>query len=95
LRKNYLQTLAASYFVKLIDQVAEDGTPLEEIADLLDRGLDYLESSDADLRAVLHFEKQLASYLGVSEPGTAPYRCIGSHFGGIPSQRDELMARIG
>jgi len=94
LRRNYLQTLAASYFVKLIDLVTEDGTPLPDLADLLDRGLDYLEDRDADLRAVLHFEKQLAGFLGVTEPGIEPYRCIGRHFGGVSPLREELMGRV-
>jgi DNA repair protein RecO (recombination protein O) len=94
LRRNYLQTLAASYFVKLIDLVSEDGTPLPELADLLDRGLDYLDGKDADLRAILHFEKQLAASLGVTEPGIEPHRSIGAHFGGVPPQRSELMDRI-
>ena len=62
---------------------------------LLDRGLDYLDGKDADLRAILHFEKQLAASLGVTEPGIEPHRSIGSHFGGVPPQRSELMDRIG
>ena len=95
LRRNYLQTLAASYFVKLIDLVVEDGTPLPELADLLDRGLDYLDGHEADLRAVNHFEKQLAGFLGVAEPGGEAWRSIAHHFGGIPPQRAELMERIG
>jgi DNA repair protein RecO (recombination protein O) len=95
LRRNYVQTLAASYFVKLIDLVSEDDTPLADLADLLDRGLDYLDEKDADSRAVLHFEKQLAGFLGVSEPGIEPYRSIGGHFGGVPPQRVELMERLG
>ncbi len=94
LRRNYLQTLAASYFVKLIDQVAESETPLPELADLLDRGLNYLEDHDADQRAVTHFEKQLGEFLGVLEPGLDPIRCIQRHFGTIPPQREELVQRF-
>lgn len=95
LRRNYLQTLAASYFVKLIDLVAETGTPLPEMADLLDRGLDYLDEHDADWRALTHFEKQLAGFLGVTETGIAPIRSIGDVFGRIPPQRAELERRLG
>lgn len=95
LRRNYLQTLAASYFVKWIDLVSEGGTPLPELADLLDRGLDYLDGREADLRAVLHFEKQLSALLGVAEPGIEPHRCLVRHLGGAPPQRVELMDRIG
>lgn len=94
LRRNYLQTLAAAYFVKLIDQVAEAETPLPELADLLDRGLNYLEDHDANERALLHFEKQLAGFLGVQEPGIEPIRSIREHFGKIPPQREEVMQRI-
>lgn len=95
LRKNYLQTLAASYFVKLVDRVSEPETPLPEIADLLDRGLNFLEENDADWRAVNHFEKQLAQFLGVVEPGVEPIRSLGDIFGKMPDQRGELEGRLG
>lgn len=95
LRKNYLQTLAASYFVKLVDRVSEPETPLPEIADLLDRGLNFLEDNDADWRAVNHFEKQLAQFLGVVEPGVEPIRSLGDIFGKMPDQRGELEGRLG
>lgn len=94
LRTNYLRTLAASYFVKLIEKVSEDGTPIDESADLLDRGLNYLDANDADRRAVLHFEKQTAEILGIIEPGKDPVFCIADVFGSLPSQRGELMDRL-
>lgn len=94
LRRSYLQTLAASYFVKLINRVVETDTPLPEMADLLDRGLNYLEENDADWRAVEHFEKQLAEFLGVTEIGIDPIRSIADVFGNIPPQRKELEERL-
>ncbi|NLT69256.1 MAG: hypothetical protein GXX91_01015 [Verrucomicrobiaceae bacterium] len=94
LRRNYLQTLAAAYFVKWIDQIAEAETPLPELADLLDRGLNYLEDHDADRRAIEHFERQLGTFLGVLEPGREPIRSIREHFGKAPPQREELMQRF-
>ncbi|MEM6278872.1 MAG: recombination protein O N-terminal domain-containing protein [Verrucomicrobiota bacterium] len=90
LRRNYLQTLTASYFVKLVGRVAELETPLPEIADLLDRGLNYLEENEADWRAILHFEKQLSEFLGVSEPGVDPIRSLDDIFGKMPEQRNEI-----
>jgi len=93
LRANYLRTLAASYFIKLIEQIAEPDTPLPELADLLDRGLNYLEENDAGMRAILHFEKQLATELGIIEPGVDPHRCILEVSGKLPSQREELIER--
>lgn len=94
LRRNYLQTLAAAYFVKLINRVSETGTPLPEMADLLDRGLNYLDENDADWKAVTHFEKQLAGFLGVTEADLDPIRSIADVFGNIPSQRRELEERL-
>ena len=94
LRRNYLQTLAASYFVKLIDRIAEPEAPIPEITDLLDRGLDYLDENIADLRAVGHFEKQLAQFLGVLEAGVEPIRSVGELIGNLPKQREELIERL-
>lgn len=95
LRKSYVQTLAASYFVKLVERVSEPETPLPEIADLLDRGLNFLEENDGDHRAVRHFEKQLAGFLGVIEPGVDPILSMENVFGHMPKQRGELMERLG
>jgi len=94
LRRNYVQTLAASYFVKLIDRVAEPETPLPEIADLLERGLDYLDENEATRRAALHFEKQLADFLGVLQPDRDPIDSLDEIFGKIPEQRRELLDRL-
>ena len=94
LRRNYQQTLAASYFVKLIDRIAEPETPLPEIADLLDRGLNFLDENDATWRAITHFEKQLAEFLGVIDPGREPIECLDHVFGKMPQQRGELAERL-
>lgn len=95
LRRSYVQTLAASYFVKLVERVAEPEAAMPDVVDLLDRGLNYLEENDADLKAVVHFEKQLAAMLGVAEPGVDPHRCLANAFGNVPKQRDELVGRWG
>ncbi|MEO0413709.1 MAG: DNA repair protein RecO [Verrucomicrobiota bacterium] len=94
LRRGYLPTLGAAYFAQLVDQVAEPESPMPEIHDLLERGLNYLEQNDPDLRAVLHFEKQLAECLGIREPGVDPFRSIEEVFGRLPKQREELLGRI-
>lgn len=91
LRKTYRQTLAASYFVKLLETVAEIESPIADLADLLERGLDYLLTHPPDRRAVLHFEKQLASMLGILETGVDPASSISDTFGKLPKQREELM----
>ena len=68
LRDSYLQTLAATYFVQLLDQVVEPETPIAPLHDLLSRALQYLAGSKPDRRAVLHYETQLAESLGVLDP---------------------------
>ena len=93
IRKTYGQTLGASYFVKLVELVAEPEAELPEIADLLDRGLDYLTQNQPDQKATLFFERKLAESLGISEPGVDPLSCIESVFGKIPKQRHELAVR--
>lgn len=95
IRVSYRQTLTASYFVKLLEMVAESETPVPELADLLDRALNYLDRQPPDLRALRHFEKQLAEGLGVAEPGRDPARCIGDTFGVLPKQREELLRLLG
>lgn len=94
LRKSYRQTLAASYFVKLIDRAAEPATPIPELDDLLNRALNYLNDTEADMKAVLHFEKQLAEILGVINPQSDNATSLLNHFGNLPKQREELVKRL-
>lgn len=91
IRKSYAQTLAASYFVKLIEKVAEASTPIPDLADLLQRALGYLDQNRPDEAAILHFEKELARCLGLDHPGQSPAACISNTFGKLPEQRDELI----
>ena len=93
MRKSYLQTLGASYFVKLIERVAEAETPIPELDDLLNRALDYLDENPLDLRAVRHFEKQLVGLLGIADGEHPPDYLLQDHFG-LPKQRDEILSRL-
>jgi DNA repair protein RecO (recombination protein O) len=95
LRDSYLQTLAASYFVQLLDLVAEPETPIAPLHNLLARALDYLESSKPDRRAVIHFETQLATSLGVLDPECPAAETIAGIYNRLPKSRSELLERIG
>lgn len=95
IRATYRQTLVASYFIKLLEMVAEVETPVPDLADLLERALNYLDRGAPDLRAMRHFEKQLAECLGVCEEGREPVRCIGDTFGALPKQREEVLKVLG
>ena len=64
LRKSYLRLSAAGYFARLFLQMLEPDTPIPEFYDLLQRAYTYLENNDPTLRAVLHFEQELARLPG-------------------------------
>jgi DNA repair protein RecO (recombination protein O) len=93
IRNTYLQTLAAAYFVKLIERVVEPATPIPDIANLLERALEYLDKNQPDQPAVLHFEKELARCLGITHPARTAAASISHTFGKLPTQREELLDR--
>jgi len=94
-RESWQRVMAASYFVHLIEQVAEPATPIPELFDLLVRALDYLDRRDPDRRGVLHFEHELARALGVhAAPGKTPWQALQLHARLRPNQRDPLMAAL-
>ena len=94
IRRTWSQTLSASYFIKLIEKVAELEAPIPELADLLDRALDFLDGNAPTNRAVRHFERQLAEFLGISEEDRDPAESIADTFGDLPKQRVELLAQL-
>jgi DNA repair protein RecO (recombination protein O) len=94
-RRSYLQTLAASYFVKLIEKAVEPGTPIPEFEDLLNRALDFLDKNEATLNAVLHFEKQMIAILGMDVDANDLVFALGSQLsGGLAKHRDEVIKRL-
>lgn len=95
LQSTWGRVLCASYFVKLLEAVAEVETPVESLYDLLRRALDYLTSHDPTRKAVLHFERELAHDLGVQgDGGAAPILALRQMLHRVPPQRDELWAQM-
>lgn len=94
IRKSYLSTLAAAYFVRWIELVAERETPIPELASLLRRALDYLGEKPPTLRVVRHFESELARLCGLGEEGTDPVAALAELYHTEPPQRRELMDRL-
>jgi DNA repair protein RecO (recombination protein O) len=95
LRDAWVRVLAASYFVQLLEQVAERATPIPELFDLLTRALDYLESHDPDRRAVLHYERELARALGIqSATGGTAIEGLRHVYHVVPTQREKLLEAI-
>jgi DNA repair protein RecO (recombination protein O) len=97
LHTSYLRVLAAAYFVRLVEMVAEREAPIEAIHDLLRRGLNWLCGSEPTLKGVLHFERELAKALGLwaeGEPAPA-IRAIQDYCHHLPEQRLTLLERLG
>lgn len=96
LQTNFLRVLAAAYFVKLVEMVAERETPIAGLHDLLDRGLNWLCAHDPTIRAVEHFEKVLAKQLGLWSPKNpaSPLEALRDLYHSIPEQRKQLWQRL-
>ena len=67
IRENFRRTQAASYFVELIELCTESDHHEPELFSLLRRAFTYLNKKDPDLRAILHFETELARIAGVHD----------------------------
>ena len=95
LRESWRRVLAASYFVHLLEHVAERDTPIPELYDLLTRALDFLDTREPDRRAILHFERELARAQGVqSARGGTAIQAL-QHLFHIPATaRDHLLQSL-
>lgn len=94
LRRQYSTTLMAGYFCQLVEGAVEPGHVDVPLHDLLRRGLDHLDTQEPSIRALRHFEKQLAEILGVSGTGAGEYALL-DHIGRLPVARKELIEMLG
>jgi DNA repair protein RecO (recombination protein O) len=97
IRQRYLRTQSAAYFVELIELCTERDHCEPELFELLRRAFGYLDSHDPDLRAVRHFEAELARITGVYQ-ATAdnhPAAALGNLFGKLPISRMPLLKALG
>lgn len=97
IRENLRRTQAASYFVELIELSTEADHHEPELFALLRRAFTYLNEKDPDLRAVLHFETELARIAGVHDTKmlkSNPALALASLFGRLPSSRGELIKAL-
>ena len=97
IRENFRRTQAASYFVELIELCTESDHHEPELFLLLRRAFTYLSANDPDLRAVLHFETELARIAGVHDTNTLksnPALALANLFGRLPSSRTDLLKAL-
>jgi DNA repair protein RecO (recombination protein O) len=72
IRLDYGRLELAAYFVTVLEQCVELEQPVPELFDLLCRALRYLVANPATLKALTHFEAELARLLGVEIEGSTP-----------------------
>jgi len=97
IRQNYLRTQVAAYFVELMEICTERDHREPELFALMGRALHYLDSTDATVRAVAHFETELARIAGVHDSRrleSNPAFALGNLFGKLPLSRTPLLKTL-
>lgn len=95
IRQNYLRTQTASYFVELVELCTERDHHEPELFALLQRAFAYIDKNDPNVRAVLHFETELARIAGVHDKKNVDSAfALGNLFGRLPLSRTELLKAL-
>jgi DNA repair protein RecO (recombination protein O) len=94
LRKNYSSTLLAAYCCQLLESAVEPEHPDPLLHDLLARALDHIEATEPSLRALRHFERELARMLGVSHHEQTADDSLRAAIGHLPASRGDLLERL-
>jgi DNA repair protein RecO (recombination protein O) len=97
IRENFRRTQTASYFVELIELCTESDHHEPKLFGLLKRAFTYLSTTDPNLRAILHFETELARIAGVHDTKTLksdPALALANLFGRLPSSRAALRKTL-
>lgn len=94
LRRNYTTTLLAAYFCQLLEVAVEPEHPDATLHDLLKRALNHLDTAEPSIRALRHFESELASLLGVGHHRQSPDASLAEALGRLPATRSDLLERL-
>ena len=94
LRRDYTSTLFAAYCCQLIEVAVEPEHPEPELQDLLTRALNHLENKGPSLRALRHFEREMARLMGISHERRTGEHSLRDVLSALPAGRDELISRL-
>ena len=94
IRRDYTATLLAAYFCRLLERAIQPEHPEPELHDLLHRALDHTETHGATLRALTHFEHELARILGITASKNQTSHALREAIGDFPPQRIQLLERL-
>ncbi len=95
LRNSYARVLAAAYFCKLIEMVAERETPLGGVHELLRLALDHLDAHEPSEKLINRFENRLCGELGLGATNISGGALLHDYFHRpLPPQREELLKQM-
>ena len=97
IRESYLRMQAAAHFVELVEICTESDHHDPALFALLQRAFGYLSANEPTLRAITHFETELARIAGVHDVNAIkhdPAFALASLFGKLPSGRAALLKNL-
>lgn len=97
IRETYPRMQAASYFVELIEICTERDHHEPELFALLQRAFGFLSTNNPNLRAITHFETELARIAGVHDSKALknnPAFALATLFGKLPQTRAPLLKEL-
>jgi DNA repair protein RecO (recombination protein O) len=94
LRRDYHTMMLAGYCCGLIEQVCEPEHPHEAMHDLLSRALRHLDEEGGSLRALRHFERELARIEGVGRDRGDAFTELAQIGASLPQLRSDLLQRL-
>jgi DNA repair protein RecO (recombination protein O) len=94
IRGDYNAMLLSGYCCRLLELAVERDHPEPEISDLLRRALDHVAAKGASIRALQHFEQELARNLGIAQERRQAAPALKEALGGLPPQRAQLLERL-
>ncbi len=97
IRESYPRMQAASYFVELIELCTESDHDEPELFALLQRAFNFLSTKAPTLKAITHFETELARIAGVHDVKARkqdPALALASLFGKLPRSRGPLFKAL-
>lgn len=89
MRGRYRDILLGSYFTALTEHVMEGGYSEDEVFDLLRRGMNHINTEGGSMRALEHFEKELAKLVGVWDGKRRANLTLEDAFGRLPVSRSQ------
>ncbi|MCW1924505.1 DNA repair protein RecO [Luteolibacter arcticus] len=94
IRCDYNAMLLSGYWCRLLELLIERDHPEPELAALLGRGLDHVAERGASVRAMQHFEQELARNLGIMRERKQAAGALRDALGSLPPQRAQLLERL-